>query len=350
MLVGGSEEAHSEDDADAPLEERKMRRKHRNRLSAAASRQRKKEWVETLQEHLRALTAENEKLRQQLIAPSAQAGAAAGLLAFGGGAPAAANAISADRALGRCLRAHGISEAIHVQVHAEHLGRAAALAGTAEAERTDWMPTMSSSSSASVIDTPGPTPPQAGAPTPMTMPPALVQLLPKAQAYALPPNLPPTARGSASCGEGPAPARARKLPPHLLSRHASTPGRLSALAATTRSGNHPCNFDETSTETNPSMCAKRAREVAPASSDRSDPNGQHPDLEPPDSEPPDLEQHDSEPHDSEATDGSAADATAGAAPIQLDLVRALRSLRASANAEVIADRAPDHLMRVASVQ
>jgi hypothetical protein len=109
-MLEGSEGTHSEDDADAPLEERKMRRKHRNRLSAAASRQRKKEWVETLQEQLRALTAENQLLRQQLAAPSSQAGAAAGLLAFGGGTPAAAHAISADRALGRCLRAHGISE------------------------------------------------------------------------------------------------------------------------------------------------------------------------------------------------------------------------------------------------
>lgn len=331
-MEGGSEETHSEDDADAPLEERKMRRKQRNRLSAAASRQRKKEWVETLQEHLRVLTAENDLLRQRLdLGHSAQAGAAAGLLAFGGGAPAAANAISADRVLGRCLRAHGISEAIHVQVHAEHLGKAAALAATAEGEAADRMPPMSISSSASVIDTPDPTPPQAGAPTPMTMSPALRQLPPKAQSHAAP----PTALDSAFCAGGSRAARACKPPPIPLSQHDSTPVGFRAPTEPSPSGDSLCGPDETTSDEatlddNPSTCAKRARAAAPVPSNRS--------------EGPELHV--------EADERPAADTsvTGGAAPIQLDLVRALRSLRASASAGVIADLPPDHLVRVARVQ
>eukprot|EP00965_Chrysotila_dentata_P219497 6191186-Pleurochrysis_carterae.AAC.2 len=63
-----------DDDADmdglsddcAPLEARKQRRKHRNRLSAAASRQRKKEWVDALQDQLKLLAAENAALKQRL--------------------------------------------------------------------------------------------------------------------------------------------------------------------------------------------------------------------------------------------------------------------------------------------
>lgn len=124
-----------EDDDATPLEERKMRRKHRNRLSAAASRQRKKEWVETLQERLRVLTADNEALRQQLLAPSAQAGAAAGLLAFGGGAPAEAQLIASDRELGRALLAHGLDTAVKIQIHADHLGAAA---DSAAEGRREW--------------------------------------------------------------------------------------------------------------------------------------------------------------------------------------------------------------------
>jgi hypothetical protein len=53
-----------------------------------------------------------------------------------------------------------------------------------------------------------------------------------------------------------------------------------------------------------------------------------------------------EPDEDPATDLSGT----GAAPFQLDLVRALHSLRAPANAAVMADRPPDHLMRVARVQ
>ena len=94
---------YDDSDSTAPLEARKLRRKQRNRLSAAASRQRKKEWVDALQDQVSQLASENAALRKQLaslgthsvgcttaLKPSsvcaagafAQAGAAASLLAF----------------------------------------------------------------------------------------------------------------------------------------------------------------------------------------------------------------------------------------------------------------------------
>jgi len=179
--MDGSEGTHSDDEA--PLEERRLRRKHRNRLSAAASRQRKKEWVETLQERLRVLTAENERLRSELGNPSSQAGAAAGLLAFGGAVPAAADAICADRLLGQRLRAHGIAEAVHVQIHAEYLAKAAALAESfAREEEGGLSPPVPVSYSSSVSITPDPTPPEACAPTHTSTAPAPLRL-PRPVAY-----------------------------------------------------------------------------------------------------------------------------------------------------------------------
>lgn len=140
--------------------ERKQRRKQRNRLSAAASRQRKKEWVEALQEQLdqlrRAndtLSSENATLQRQLAggephaaqssaagnawwssrsACACQASAAASLLAFQALAPGKANdAIGKDLRLGRCLLEHGLTEALSIMIASEHLAKAASFAAVA---------------------------------------------------------------------------------------------------------------------------------------------------------------------------------------------------------------------------
>mmetsp|Transcript_22676 Transcript_22676/g.47679 ORF Transcript_22676/g.47679 Transcript_22676/m.47679 type:complete len:220 (-) Transcript_22676:138-797(-) len=181
-----------DDDADmdglsddcAPLEARKQRRKHRNRLSAAASRQRKKEWVDALQDQLKLLAAENAALKQRLqsfagesscstssggfdmdsarlpptesnrckATAAAKAGAAAGLLAFRAVAAApAADAIASDLVLGARLRAHRIEDIVQIMMASEHLAAAAAAAasGAPEAARPAGWPVVREASKTS---------------------------------------------------------------------------------------------------------------------------------------------------------------------------------------------------------
>jgi len=294
--LGASELSESGDEDDStPLVEREVRRKHRNRLSAAASRLRKKEWLETLQEQLRALTDENEMLHEQLAAPTAQAcaaaglpaqaGAAAGLLAFGGGVHAD-SAISEDLVLGRLLLAHGISAAIHIHVHADHLGRAAALAAGTETA----CPNLGS--------TPDLSPADSMAPTPSTMSPAELELPPRADAlhsaFAFPSSLSSVAwhHPSLVASERPGPEAAAHPPAFVAAEPA------------TQTWSHPLSG------------AKRPR---------LDPHSLHERAE---TEPP-----------------ADADASA-AAPIQLDLVRALRSLRAPPGLNLAhAGERPTHALR-----
>jgi len=170
----------------APLEQSKVKRKQRNRLSAAASRQRKKEWVDALQEQVAQLIDENASLRatvsrlshgaelsaavecsaREKLASSksgssdrsdepthselsgcdgdstegcrspagaaAQAGAAASLLAFRLSksvttAPSIEGIVT-DARLGACLLEHGLTDSAAIAINSDHLAAAAAAA------------------------------------------------------------------------------------------------------------------------------------------------------------------------------------------------------------------------------
>ena len=153
---------HSEDDCEgAPGEERKLRRKARNRVSAAASRARKKQWVDALQDEVAQLTSQLEcaqrardalrheatALRERLGVQAGssgvgdadaclcaqQAGAAASLLAFQAVSPGAperpmTDAIATDVELGKALRRHGLTGMVSIVTSAEALAAAATAA------------------------------------------------------------------------------------------------------------------------------------------------------------------------------------------------------------------------------
>ena len=166
-----------------PLEQSKVKRKQRNRLSAAASRQRKKEWVDALQEQVTQLIDENASLRAtvsrlshgaELLPPAectardmvadqmsssdqlsddparselscsdspsdrspagvaAQAGAAASLLAFRLSKSLKpmplVDRIVTDSRLGACLLEHGLTDSVAISIASDHLAAAAAAA------------------------------------------------------------------------------------------------------------------------------------------------------------------------------------------------------------------------------